>query len=355
MTVTDVLIPVLWDLVIAYLPREVVMLLRRHCRYHPLRMSARRCILLQKQNGKYRELSGIKNLRNATFNGSINFLEWLYQKEQRTKMPGPQLLLSTEDMDHDLTILAASSEPEAQALETLKWLEKRKLYKGSVIAANCAAVNGYVMVMQWLRRRNPPCPWNEWTCAHAAEHGKPQMVQWLRAQDPQCPWDENSCLLAAETGELKSLQMLRAQDPPCPWSVHVYSRAAASGQMEVVQWLHAQDPQCPWNIESIDNAIWNGWLEIVQWLRAQDPPCPWGESSCSIAAWNGQLVILQWLRAQDPPCPWDEYTCTNAAEYGELEILQWLRAQHPPCPWRKADCLRLASGDMREWIESQPE
>ena len=49
-----------------------------------------------------------------------------------------------------------------------------------------AALSGYMEVLQWLRAQDPPCPWDERTCACAAEAGNVDVLQWLRAQDPPC-------------------------------------------------------------------------------------------------------------------------------------------------------------------------
>jgi hypothetical protein len=47
----------------------------------------------------------------------------------------------------------------------------------------CAAWNGHLQIVQWLRAQDPPCPWDSGAVTAAAENGHLQIVQWLRAQD----------------------------------------------------------------------------------------------------------------------------------------------------------------------------
>jgi hypothetical protein len=51
-------------------------------------------------------------------------------------------------------------------------------------------------VLKWLREENdPPCPWDGWTCANAAERGHLHVLKWLREEsDPPCPWNIDTCI-----------------------------------------------------------------------------------------------------------------------------------------------------------------
>jgi hypothetical protein len=182
-------------------------------------------------------------------------------------------------------------------------------------------------VLRWrVRPQNLPCPWDGWTCAHAAQNGHLDVLRWIRSQVSPCPWDEWICDCAAENGYLDVLQWLRAQDPPCPWS----------------EWTCLYAAQ-------------NGHLAVLKWLRSQYPPCPWNEWACVRAAEHGHLDVLKWLRAQNPPCPWNEDACISASLSGHLGVLQWVRAQDPPCPWNKEECLQKSRDEhVRQWIEAQP-
>ena len=66
------------------------------------------------------------------------------------------------------------------------------------------------------RARQPPCPWDEQTCAIAARGGHLEVLQWARSQQPPCPWDMQTCVAAAECDHLELLQW--ARDNGCPLS-----------------------------------------------------------------------------------------------------------------------------------------
>lgn len=78
---------------------------------------------------------------------------------------------------------------------------------------------GWISVLKWLRKKDPPCPWDAWVCWRAARGGHLEMLKWLRGQDPPCPWNEDTCWEAARGGHLEVLKWLREQDPPCPWNM----------------------------------------------------------------------------------------------------------------------------------------
>ena len=56
-----------------------------------------------------------------------------------------------------------------------------------------AAKHGCLEGIMILRAREPPCPWDEWTCWNAAEGGHLDVLQWLCSQDPPCPLNEWRC------------------------------------------------------------------------------------------------------------------------------------------------------------------
>ena len=53
--------------------------------------------------------------------------------------------------------------------------------------------NGHLEMLKWAREND--CPWNEWTCVHAAYGGHLEVLKWLREND--CPWGERTCKSAA--------------------------------------------------------------------------------------------------------------------------------------------------------------
>jgi len=108
------------------------------------------------------------------------------------------------------------------------------------------AGNGWLSVLKWLRKQDPPYPWNEWTCMAAAKEGHLEVLKWLRKQDPPCPWNKMTCWWAAEKGHLEILKWLREQDPPCPWNSGTCRGKAArwaaeKGHLEILKWLRDQD------------------------------------------------------------------------------------------------------------------
>ena len=74
------------------------------------------------------------------------------------------------------------------------------------------------------------------------------MLQWARAQDPPCLWDEQTCARAAEGGHLHVLQWARAQDPPCPWDEAVTRmNASKRHHWHIMEWFQSQEPPWPGN------------------------------------------------------------------------------------------------------------
>ena len=93
------------------------------------------------------------------------------------------------------------------------------------------------------------------------------LLQW--AHGSGCPWNENTCALAAENGHLEVLQWARANG--CPWDALTCLRAAENGHLEVLQW--ACDKNCPWDALTCSMAAKNGHLKVLEWARAKGCPC----------------------------------------------------------------------------------
>ena len=73
--------------------------------------------------------------------------------------------------------------------DTLAWLLSRGVPLERNIgrwdpqnACRLAAEAGHLSVLQYLRSLEPPCPWDEWTCAYAALNGHLEVLQWARSQ-----------------------------------------------------------------------------------------------------------------------------------------------------------------------------
>ncbi len=134
------------------------------------------------------------------------------------------------------------------------------------------AHEGHLNVLQWARSQG--CPWDEWTCAYAAQGGHLEVLKWLRAQG--CPWNKWTCTKAAHGGHLEVLQWAHSQG--CPWNEYTYYYASLRGHLEVLQWAHSQG--CPWDEDTCAKAAAGGHLEVLQWATSQG--CPW----------NGQISVL---------------------------------------------------------------
>ena len=66
---------------------------------------------------------------------------------------------------------------------------------------------GHLDVLKWLKSQGSPCPSShESTCAFEAEAGQPEVPKRLRDPDPPCPWSDVTCIHAADSGHLKILQ-----------------------------------------------------------------------------------------------------------------------------------------------------
>ena len=119
------------------------------------------------------------------------------------------------------------------------------------------------------------------------------MLQWARQNG--CPWDEDTCASAAEGGHLEVLQWARQNG--CPWDETP---------------VHRQQKEATWRCS-------NGPARMA--APGMRLPVP-------SAAEGGHLEVLQW--AHQNGCPWDEQTCAEAARGGHLEVLQWARAEWLP-------------------------
>ena len=67
-------------------------------------------------------------------------------------------------------------------------------------------------MLQWLRENG--CPWDESTCAAAAEGGHFNVLQWARANG--CPWNGLTCFYAVLSGHREMLKWARDNGAPVP-------------------------------------------------------------------------------------------------------------------------------------------
>ena len=91
---------------------------------------------------------------------------------------------------------------------------------------SAAAEGVHLHILQWLRKKDAPCPWSgdshasDHTCAAADEGGHLDVLKWLRSQDTPCPWTDLTCVLADASGQLETLQWALMHGCPLedlPW------------------------------------------------------------------------------------------------------------------------------------------
>ena len=244
--------------------------------------------------------------------------------------PCLQWLLSQPDhpWPNDL-IEQAASDGSLEALEVLHVRNLPAFMWGPGVCENAVACRDPILVLQWLRARDPPVPWSEATCSAAARQGNLGLLQWLRVQSPPCPWSSAVTAPAAGRNDLSMLQWCRAQTPPCPWDQGCSEAAAAAGNVGVLQWLQAQAPPCPTSRRCTSLAAKNGHLEALQCLVAQSC-CPLARGCVGSAASNGDLPMLQWLHSQQ--CPLHGSLYLRAARDCHTHIIRWLHIQGVPAP-----------------------
>ena len=96
------------------------------------------------------------------------------------------------------------------------------------------------------------CQWDEMICACAAQNGHLELLQWVRAH--QCPWDEMTCFIAAENGHLELQKWARSND--FAWNAATSFIAALTGRLELLKW--ARENGCLWDEKTYDAGRGNG-------------------------------------------------------------------------------------------------
>ncbi|WZN64003.1 hypothetical protein HKI87_08g55570 [Chloropicon roscoffensis] len=159
----------------------------------------------------------------------------------------------------------------------------------------------------------------------AASYGYLQVFEKYWSQGPQEKlsklWDEDTCHCAASDGHLEVLQWLRAKG--CPWGSDTSINAARGGHLEMLQWMRAQKPPCPWNSQVCFLAAWEGHLDLLRWAKSMG--CPWDEAAPYFAATRGHLEVLIWLIKEG--YPYDKSMCRRAAVVGgkrARKVLEWI-------------------------------
>jgi hypothetical protein len=161
-------------------------------------------------------------------------------------------------------------------------------------------------MLKWLRDENdPPCPWDENTCALAAKGCHLHVLKWLRDEnDTPCPWDENTCAFAAKGGHLNVLEWLREEnDPPCPWDERTCAFAAKGGHLWLCVILAAFLFLPKGKLFSCPLAASDRTKVDRYWTPKGTGPWPWGrEASYTLATESGTCCC--YLRKHPCSCSW---------------------------------------------------
>ncbi|WZN58521.1 hypothetical protein HKI87_01g00430 [Chloropicon roscoffensis] len=179
---------------------------------------------------------------------------------------------------------------------------KGAVYEGDLV--NYAALQGSVKILRWLMEEKG---WelNEATGWRAGMGGSIEVLEYMSGRGYE--FDKGASIGAALTGRLEALQYLRSQDPPCPWDVWTCAWAAEGGHLEVLKWARSQDPPCPWDWRTCSQAAEGGHLDVLKWARSQDPPCPWSRSWCREAPFQlGHEHVVDWIDRQGDESDDDE-------------------------------------------------
>ena len=101
---------------------------------------------------------------------------------------------------------------EHKAIAMLEYMKHEGLGTFSANTMICVVEKGYFDAVRWLRSQDPPCPWDEATCAAAARTGNLILLQWLRSQEPPCPWDGRTFYIASESKQYHVLHWLLSHE-----------------------------------------------------------------------------------------------------------------------------------------------
>jgi hypothetical protein len=138
---------------------------------------------------------------SAAGGGHIAVLQWLRAQEPPCPWDAKECTLAARNGHVDVLHWLRAQEPPVP-------------WKANACAA--AAKRGHLDALRWLRSQEPPCPWSGDEMAVAARAGHVHIMQYLH--DQGCAVNENTCRSALLGLQLGALQWLRAREPPCPWS-----------------------------------------------------------------------------------------------------------------------------------------
>lgn len=255
----------------------------------------------------------------------------------------------------------------------------------------CAALNGHLHILKWLRMNG--CPWNRYTITSAASGGYTDVIYWARTNGGE--WCEDACTAAAggivhlmtnryrvhaskkkyiktkNGGHLSTLIWLIENG--CPVDYKKVARAAIfNNHINILEWIRIN---CNFNIEkfpflcdeaaqsghvdvfsyllnfsSINNGVnymvyisaaTRGHVDIMEYAFQYGCPLPtdrWENAICNIGAYYGHIDIVKWGIKMN--LMYDKSTCSRAAAGGNLDIIIYLRSIG--CEWDETTCSHAA-------------
>ena len=148
-------------------------------------------------------------------------------------------------------------------------------------------------------RERTAAPWDEWTCAGAAEGGHLEVLQWARANG--APWDERTCAAC------------RGRRPPGGAAVGASERRSVGTRGLAPMPRMAATWRCCSGRERTALRGTSGLApkprKAATWrcCSGRERTVSVGRADLRRAAEGGHLEVLQWARANG--APWDEWTC----------------------------------------------
>jgi hypothetical protein len=151
---------------------------------------------------------------SAARGGHLHILKWIYQRQMILTTP---LLIPWDE----IALTAAASRGH---LHVFQWAEETNetffTWNTSAVI-DAAAYGGHLCILQYveLKRRGE-------------EEGDGRRVDWSSLK--------RVCHRAVAGGHLPVLQWLRSREPPCPWDEDVYLIAKSQKHMKLLAWLDTQ-------------------------------------------------------------------------------------------------------------------
>ena len=154
-------------------------------------------------------------------------------------------------------------------------------------------------LLKWAREEKK-CAWDEETIAKAADQGNIKMVKYCVVNG--CPVDEMACVCAAKNGYLRILKYLR-EEAKAPWDYETATEAARNGHLHILEYLVARkfddfdENVCHW-------AALNGHLDCLKYLH-ETAKVPLDSYAVVFAHKNNHPECLQYLLDNNCPLPPD--------------------------------------------------